>query len=91
MDEERSFGEIAAKNFRVGDIVEWTTWDSYIEEWEPHYGILASLKNELRSNRLVSISKVLPLNRAAAMYRFLNSPAYVVVIVVAIFFYFLFN
>ena len=62
MDEERSFGEIAAKNFRVGDIVEWTTWDSYIEEWEPHYGILASLKNELRSNRLVSISKVLPLN-----------------------------
>jgi len=62
MDEERPFGEITAKNFRVGDIVEWTTWDSHSEEWEPHYGILTSLKNELRSNRLVSISKVLPLN-----------------------------
>ena len=56
------FGDIAAKNFRVGDIVEWTTWSSRREEWEPHYGVLVSLKNELRSNRLVSISKVLPLN-----------------------------
>jgi len=62
MDEEKAFGDIAAKNFKVGDIVEWTTWDFHSEEWEPHYGVLVSLKNELRSNRLVSISKVLPLN-----------------------------
>jgi hypothetical protein len=62
MDEERSFGEIAAKDFKVGDIVEWTTWGSHEQEWESHYGVLVSLKNELRSNRLVSISKVLPLN-----------------------------
>ncbi len=62
MDEEKAFGDIAAKNFKVGDIVEWTTWNSHSEEWEPHYGVLVSLKNELRSNRLVSISKVLPLN-----------------------------
>jgi|TARA_R110001583_G_scaffold45141_2_gene142547 hypothetical protein len=62
MDEEKPFGDIAAKKFKVGDIVEWTTWSSHEEEWEPHYGVLVSLKNELRSNRLVSISKVLPLN-----------------------------
>jgi len=62
MDEERSFGEIAAKDFKVGDIVEWTTWSSHEQEWGSHYGVLVSLKNELRSNRLVSISKVLPLN-----------------------------
>tara|TARA_R110000851_G_scaffold304137_4_gene461929 strand:- start:1077 stop:1337 length:261 start_codon:yes stop_codon:yes gene_type:complete len=62
MDEERSFGEIAAKDFKVGDIVEWATWSSHEQEWESHYGVLVSLKNELRSNRLVSISKVLPLN-----------------------------
>ena len=62
MDEERIFGDIAAKNFKIGDIVEWTTWDPHSKLWEPHYGVLVSLKNELRSNRLVSISKVLPLN-----------------------------
>jgi hypothetical protein len=70
MDKETVFGDIAAKNFKIGDIVEWTTWDSYSELWEPHYGVLVSLKNELRSNRLVSISKVLPLNGSGAEIEF---------------------
>lgn len=57
-----SFGEIASDAFEIGDIVEWTTWNRKLIEWESHYGILVSLKNEIRSNRLVSISKVMPLN-----------------------------
>lgn len=62
MIEEKVFGNISAEEFKVGDIVEWTTWNSGDEEWESHYGVLVSLKNEMRSSRLVSISKVMPLN-----------------------------
>ena len=64
MIEEKVFGNISAEEFKVGDIVEWTTWNSVDEEGESHYGVLVSLKNEMRSNRLVSISKVMPLNGA---------------------------
>ena len=63
MDKNKEpFGHIASDIFEIGDIVEWTKWNSEKEEWEPHYGVLLSLKNEMRSNRLVSISTVMPLH-----------------------------
>jgi hypothetical protein len=62
MEEKLKFGEISAKDLKVGDIVEWSKWNSAMEEWELYYGIITEMKNEIRSNRLVSISKVLPLS-----------------------------
>jgi len=63
MDKDKEpFGDLSSDCFEIGDIVEWTTWDSKMGHWEPHYGVLVGLKNEMRTNRLVSISKVLPLN-----------------------------
>ena len=55
------FGETHSKDFEIGDIVEWTTWDSLVEEWKLNYGVLVSVQNEIRSNRMVSISRVMPL------------------------------
>ena len=62
MTEKDVFGESCAKVFTIGDIVEWTSWDAKEEEWIRYYGILLTIKNEIRSNRLVSISKVMPLH-----------------------------
>jgi hypothetical protein len=56
------FGEHVAQTFAVGDIVEWSRWDSSGEDWQMNYGIITNLSNEIRSNRMVSICKVMPLN-----------------------------
>ena len=60
MNEKDNFGEITAKVFDVGDIVEWSTWNREINDWDSHYGIVIDIKNEIRSGRLVSISTVKP-------------------------------
>ena len=57
-----SFGDAYSKDFSVGDIVEWSKWNTEDEKWQLHYGILLTIENEIRSNRLVSISKVMPLH-----------------------------
>jgi len=62
MNEKDIFGNLIAKTFDIGDIVEWSTWNREIEDWDSHYGIVIELKNEIRSSRLVSISTVRPLN-----------------------------
>jgi hypothetical protein len=62
MDEKEAFGNVHSKDFSIGDIVEWSTWNSQMEKWNTHYGILLTIDNEIRSNRLVSISKVMPMN-----------------------------
>tara|TARA_R100000008_G_C3499825_1_gene123074 strand:+ start:374 stop:652 length:279 start_codon:yes stop_codon:yes gene_type:complete len=61
MDEKDKFGELAAKVFDIGDIVEWSTWNRDVDDWDSHYGIVIDIKNEIRSGRLVSISTVKPL------------------------------
>lgn len=63
MSEKEFFGELTSEEFNVGDIVEWRKWNSDENEWESHYGVILELNNEIRSNRLVSISKVVPLNK----------------------------
>ena len=62
LDDKDNFGELSAKVFEVGDIVEWCIWDSPEGKWTPVYGVLLDIKNEIRSDRVVSISKVMPLN-----------------------------
>lgn len=62
MNEKQQFGEIAAQEFNIGDIVQWTTWDKIEEIWNINYGILIKLENMIKSNRMVSIATVKPLN-----------------------------
>ena len=62
MVKREHFGQLTAQDFEIGDIVEWTTWDESTQDWAPQYGVLLSISNEMRGNRIVSISKVMPLN-----------------------------
>ena len=62
MDEKNVFGNLEASNLSIGDIVEWSRWNTQKNDWDMNYGIITSINNEIRSNRLVSICKVLPLN-----------------------------
>ena len=62
MNKKETFGELTAKIFDIGDIVEWSTWNREINGWDSHYGIVIEIKNEIRSGRLVSISTVKPVN-----------------------------
>jgi len=61
MDEKPSFGEIAANSLKVGDIVEWSKWNTENRDWEPNYGIIMEVKSEVKGNRMVSVSVVVPL------------------------------
>jgi hypothetical protein len=62
MNEKDTFGELIAQTFDIGDIVEWSTWNREVNDWDSHYGIVIDIKNEIRSGRLVSISTVKPVN-----------------------------
>jgi len=61
MKKKDNFGDITSKEFSIGDIVEWSSWSEFENDWEYNYGIITEIKNEIRSNRLISISTVLPL------------------------------
>ena len=73
MDKKEKFGELHLKDFSVGDIVEWSAWDDDLQEWAQNYGVITEIKNEIRSNRLVSISKVLPVNSSREIEHFTMS------------------
>lgn len=62
MESKEGFGSLSSKKFNVGDIVEWTTWDSATETYNSNYGILIKIENQIRSNRIISISTVKPIN-----------------------------
>ena len=57
-----AFGELSSKELEVGDIVEWRRWNAQTDEFDSHYGILLEIENQIKSNRLVSVSKVIPLH-----------------------------
>jgi len=61
MTKKEVFGELCSNDFQIGDIVEWSKWNSKEEIFNAHYGILLELKNEIISNRIVSIAKVISL------------------------------
>ena len=62
MIESKVFGKTAADSFSIGDIVQWSSWNMEKQDWDEHYGIITDISNKLKSNRLVSVSKVRPLN-----------------------------
>ena len=65
MDEKENFGYLSSKKFNVGDIVEWTTWNSSDEKYNSNYGILINIENKVKSNRIISVSTVMPINEPA--------------------------
>lgn len=73
MNKKETFGELHLKDFSVGDIVEWSSWSDQDQKWVQNYGVISEIKNEIRSNRLVSISKVLPMNSSHEVEHFTMS------------------
>ena len=61
MEKKDNFGEMLAKALNIGDLVQWSKWNSEDDKWEEYYGIISSIKNEIKSNRMVSISRVIPI------------------------------
>ena len=70
MTEKERFGELAGDCLSIGDIVEWSRWNSDNENWDVHYGIISGIKNEIRSSRMVSISRVIPLAGSSSEIEF---------------------
>tara|TARA_B100001094_G_scaffold316556_1_gene357903 strand:- start:246 stop:515 length:270 start_codon:yes stop_codon:yes gene_type:complete len=66
MDEKENFGYLSSKKFTVGDIVEWTTWNSTEEKYNSNYGILINIENKVKSNRIISVSTVKPINEPSS-------------------------
>ena len=62
VDKKEDFGSLVSKDFKIGDIVEWSVWNSDGHKWNYLYGVVTRLVNEMKSNRLVSIATVLPLS-----------------------------
>jgi len=62
MDEKEAFGELSAADFETGDIVEWKSWDEKEQTWISQYGIIVKTENKIQSNRVVSVSRVMPIN-----------------------------
>ena len=48
MNEKNIFGDLTAKTFDIGDIVEWSTWNRDDDDWNSHYGIVIDIKNEIK-------------------------------------------
>tara|TARA_R110000796_G_scaffold65503_1_gene151287 strand:+ start:7546 stop:7806 length:261 start_codon:yes stop_codon:yes gene_type:complete len=61
MEKTNNFGELAAENIKIGDIVAWSKWDSGDLDWQQHLGVVIEVKNTIFSNRMVCISVVLPM------------------------------
>ena len=70
MEEKEVFGELSANEFNVGDIVKWGKWNHEKNDWDYNYGIITNIANEIKSDRLVSISTVLPVNEPQQEVKF---------------------
>ncbi len=62
MQQEKEYEYSSAEKLQVGDIVAWSKFSEETNDWVEYLGILVDIQNEVRSNRLVSISRVVPLD-----------------------------
>ena len=62
MSDGKAFGELQSEKLSIGDMVEWTTWSDIDKQWASNYGILIKIENRVKSNRIVSVSTVKPIN-----------------------------
>lgn len=61
-EKDDKFGDLHSQDLEVGDIVQWSKWNSEENDWNYHLGIILEIKNEIKGNRMVSTSRVMPLN-----------------------------
>ena len=61
MEKTTNFGEISAKNIKIGDIVAWNKWNLDKTGWDKHLGVVLEVKNTILSNRMVCVTLVMPL------------------------------
>ena len=61
MEKTSNFGEISAKNIKIGDIVAWNKWNLDKTGWDKHLGVVLEVKNTILSNRMVCVTLVMPL------------------------------
>ena len=47
--------------FSIGDIIKWRRYCSIKDDWDVNYGIITTINDEIRFNRIISICKVVPL------------------------------
>ena len=78
MNKKEYFGELLEKDFNVGDIVEWSTYNTVEEDWNGSYGIITTIENEIQSGRLISVSKVLPISGPQVEIKFFTASLKVV-------------
>ena len=78
MDKKEDFGEILERDFNIGDIVEWSTYNEGLQEWDTNYGIITTIDKEISSSRLISVSKVLPINGPREEIKFFTASLKVV-------------
>jgi len=61
MEKTTNFGELSAKNIKIGDIVAWNKWNIDKAGWVKHLGVVLEVKNTILSNRMVCVTLVMPL------------------------------
>ena len=61
MKKTTNFGELSAKNIKIGDIVAWNKWNLDKSGWVKHLGVVLEVKNTILSNRMVCVTLVMPL------------------------------
>ena len=66
----KEFGHSIAETLRVGDIVSWSKFSEEESDWIDHIGILVKIDNQIRDNRMVSVSTVLPIEDQSAELEF---------------------
>ena len=59
--------------FNVGDIVEWSTYNTEIQSWDTNYGIITTINKEISSERLISVSRVLTINGVQQEIKFFTA------------------
>jgi len=69
-DSIKEFGYSMAEELQVGDIVSWSNWSEVLKDWQEHIGILMKVENEVHETRMVSVSRVLPLDDQAVELKF---------------------
>tara|TARA_Y100000310_G_C20467816_1_gene708516 strand:+ start:216 stop:476 length:261 start_codon:yes stop_codon:yes gene_type:complete len=73
MNKKQYFGELLEKDFRVGDIVEWSTYNALEEDWIDNYGIITTIEKDIQSGRLISVSRVLPISGPQVEIKFFTA------------------
>jgi hypothetical protein len=58
MIDSKPFGDLYSELLEPGDIVNYRIWNKETSLWEKKFGIVIKIKNQILSNRLVSVSEV---------------------------------